>query len=290
MMKKLLASLGLCGIFILSASGQSSISEIPRPRRAAPQLIGAKRPTYTDVIGTTSTGEEVIFRIGEDIPLELVAGTPLHLVLDSPLRTNKMKEGVPVIRQLPVKGVIESFYGQLYANKNYLVLTEFSGRASGLKSRAVLEVVPTVFQVEVRPTDYLIASWEDQHYVFLKPGMWRFDLLCSLREIVTPYGDTWRASSNLESSEVKGERFGMESKEQNGSDYYGLTSFPHGDVAFGITQLKGLWKYFVHRPNIILPASTDLYFRIDHMTATYLGPPIPMGEAEMQKAVDNYKP
>lgn len=226
----------------------------------------------------------VIFRSGEKISLPLTPGAPLRLALDAGISTSRMNEGVTITRLLPIRTAFETPYQGIYAEKDYLVETQFSGRHSGFKNRSILMINPKQFQVEVGPTDYLVVGKLDDFYIVLKPGKWRFDLECSLKQVVTPEGETWTARNNQESNEIRGQRFGREAKVQNGEDLYsGLAYFPRGELAYGISQLKGLWRFLVHRPNLVLPTMTDLYFQVDRMTATYLGPSVPTGPATIVK-------
>lgn len=249
-------------------------SEEKRPRLQPAEAVKPKDEL------ARAENQYVIYRSGENVPVPLTPGATLRLSLDAGISTGRMKEGVIVTRLLTVRAPLQTPYKGIYADKDYLVETEFSGQHSGFKDRAILMIAPKQFQVEVGPGDYLIVGKLNDTYVALKPGKWRFDLQCSLRQVVTPDGETWTARDNSETNGMHGQRFGRERKEPGYDDMYnGLPYFPHGELAFGISQLKGLWKFLVHRPNIVLSTTTDLYFYVDRMTATYIGPPAPTGPA-----------
>jgi hypothetical protein len=267
---------------------QSDDASVRKPR---PRLTSVEVARVKDELARAGN-DYIILRSGQDILLPITPGAPLRLSLDSGISTNKMKDGVRVTRLLPLKSPLETRYQGIYGDRDYLVLTEFSGRNSGFKDRSLLLINPMQFQVEVRPTDYVVIDILDGKYVVLKPGKWRFTLRCSLKQVVTPTGQTWTAPTNSETDGIKGDKFGREHREEIYEDYSGLTSFPRGEIAFGIAQLKGLWRYLLHRPNIELPAATDLYFTLNQISVTYIGPLLPTDPATVvhDEAVDLKKP
>jgi len=218
----------------------------------------------------------VIFRSGENIALPLTHGAMLKLVLDSHLRTDKLKEDVTFIRVLEVRAPLQSPLNTLYADKGTLVETIFSGRSAGFKKRAVLMIIPIQFLIEAGPTDYKVIDRLNNSYVVLKPGKWRIELRCSLTQIVSPDGEMWTASAQSESDRIVGEWWGNDGKEQFYPDPFSpLSTIPRIDVFYPFIELKGLFKRLIKRPNIVLPSESDIYFHVNRMTGTYLGPSIP---------------
>jgi hypothetical protein len=218
----------------------------------------------------------VIYRSGESIPVPLTPGAVLRLGLDSGLNTGKLKEGRALTRLLEIRAPLQSPFNATYADKGTPVETEFSGQSSGFKDRAILIISPKQFQIEVGPTDYKVIGTLDGSYVVLKPGKWRFDLECSLTQVVSPDGTMWTASTQSETGGIVGKRFGREGNEQFYSDPLApLASIPQAAIIYPYLELKSLFKILIHRPNIILPGESDIYLHVDRMTATYLGPSLP---------------
>ena len=188
--------------------------------------------------------------------------------------------GVEMTRDLPLRSPIQTRYGQLYSVKDVLVTTNISGYASGFKKQAMLVVEPKQLQIDV--DSYIQIGEKDGYRIFLKPGKWALKLHCSIQAIENPEGRSWYAKRASESV-VKGEKFGREHKPPSADDpYSGLLYInPYGTVLYGISQVKGLFGFVFHRPNITLPATTELHFRIEQVEATYLSRPVPKGPARI---------
>lgn len=224
----------------------------------------------------------VIYRSGEDVLLPLTRGAVLRLGLDAHLSTGKLKKGVTFTRLLEIRAPLQNPFNAIYADKGTQVETEFSGNSSGFKNRAVLLISPTQIQVEVGPADYKVIDTQDGFYVVLKPGKWRFDLNCSLTQVVSPDGEMWTASAQSETDGIVGKKFGREGREQFYPDPLNpLASIPQLAVVYPYVELKGVLKMLIHRPNIILPGESDVYFHVNKMTGTYLGPSAPTGPATL---------
>jgi hypothetical protein len=257
------------------------------PQRAPDQNV-AIRPRLRFEPAAAKITDEVaragnqylIFRSGENVPLLLTRGAVLRLGLDSHLNTGKFKEGVPFTRILEVRAPLQSRFNAMYAEKGTSVETLFSGRSSGFKNRAILVIIPMQFQIEVGPTDYKVIDSVNGSYVALKPGKWRLELQCSLTHIVSPDGEMWTASTQSETEGILGNHWGREGREQFYPDPFSpLAGVPGINMIYPIIELKGLFKMLIHRPNIIVPSESDIYFQVNRMTGTYLGPSVPTDPA-----------
>jgi hypothetical protein len=271
----LLISFLLCPVLHVAAQSGDSDST-SRPRRL-PQLQFAEETVIVDQ-AARADGQRFTWRSGKNIPLPLTPGAVMRVAMDASLTTKKMDEGQSVARTLQLRAPIENPNQGKYADRDFLVEAVISGHGSGFKQRALLKIEPKQMLVEVRATDYIVIGTVNNHYILLKPGKWRLDFVCSLKQVVTPDGETWGLAGESEATGIKGNRFGTEqSSHGGGEDLLGGVNYfnPAGPIIYGVAQLRNLGKVLVHRPNITLPAGTDLYFRIENLRGTYLGPSTP---------------
>jgi len=258
-------------------SAQSPASEAGPAQNVPtrPRLRSETDAKITDEVARVGD-QFVIFRSGENVLIPLTGGALLKLGLDAHLSTGKLKEGVTLTRILEIRAPILSPFNAIYADKGMQVETVFFGRSSGFKTRAVLAIIPTQLQVEIGPTDYKVLEKLNGTYVALKPGKWRFDLQCSLTHVVSPEGDTWVVGPNSETDSIEGKAWGRDGREPYYPDPFApLVGVPYLGRFSPFVELKGLVKMIFHRPNITLPTESDIYFHINRMTGTYLGPSIP---------------
>ena len=163
-------------------------------------------------------------------------------------------------------------YGDKLAVKDYLVETRITGHKSGFKSRAVLMIEPRIIQFK-STTPVLIGATPQGTPLFLKPGVWSLQLHCTIQAIEAE-NMHWYASDDKESIVVKGKRFGSSDSSSNFADpYYDLQYVsPFGPLAYSMSKLGKFVGLLLRRPNIELPATTQIFFRIDRIEATYLAP------------------
>ncbi|HZS46012.1 MAG TPA: hypothetical protein VFC63_12985 [Blastocatellia bacterium] len=239
------------------------------------------RSSQTDEL-YVADGEVFYYRSGENISLPLFEGNSLRLGLDSSLSTDGMV-GNKMIRYLPLKSDIQSPYGQSYSTKDTVIETSISGYKSGLKNQAALVIDPQTIVVNVGAEDYLQIGIKDGHRVFLKPGRWTLRLRCSPQSIENPEGRSWYAK-NGDEPVIRGPKFGSEHKNPNvnADPYSGFLYINQvGTVLYGITQFSGLFAIVFHRPNIRLPATTELFYRINEARACFVADAKPKGPAQI---------
>ena len=248
------------------------------PDEMRPRLTRAAKPSYTDHLAVAED-EDIYIRSGSNVPVPLSAGTPLVLRFESSLSTSGMN-GVPMIREIPLKASILTKYAQIIAPKDIVVETRISGRGSGFKSRAELTIEPKTVLVEI--DSYVLVGETDGRRVFLKPGKWAIVVHCSILAIENPNGGSWYARTENE-GRIKAGIFGFGNSSSTTDDHAsGLLYLPpYGPVLYGVSQIKGLIKFVFKRPNIKLPERTEIHFRIDKMEATYLSAPIPKGPVKV---------
>lgn len=275
-----LITLLFCAVIDIAAQAEDATS---RPRRM-PQLHIAEDSVIIDQ-PARADGQRLIWRSGKNISLPLTPEAVLRVGLDASLTTKKLNEGQTVGRTLQLRAPIENPNQGKYADRDFLVESKISGRHSGFKQRALLMIEPQQILVEIRSTDYIVIGRVKNEYIVLKPGRWRFDLTCSLKQVVTPDGETWSLAGGSEAVGIKGDRFGTENRSLGGEDLYGGFSYfnPAGPIIYGVAQLRNLGRVLIHRPNITLPAGTDIYFRIEHLRATYIGPSTPKVPMEAEE-------
>jgi hypothetical protein len=252
-----------------------------RPREVQPKLQTDQ--TKLECENAEAEGLIVTRCSGENLRLQLAPNTPLHLTLDSFLLTRGLKDAT-LMRTLVLQSPIESRYLGKYAERDTAVLTQITGHESGFKKRAWLEIQPRHLKLYVSATDYVAFAMKNGQPLYLKPGIWDIYLDCSIKQIVTPDGQAWTRKDDAESNVIKNDRFGLERPTQPLSDMLtGIASFPGGPTIYAISQLKDLWKFLTHRPNMSLPTGTDFYFTIDGLSATYISPLAPLGPATVIK-------
>jgi len=263
------------------ATAQSTETTLLRPRRAELQRQSPR--TVLDCDEAESEGLSIVLCSGDNIRLQVTPGALLHLTLDAYLRTRGMKVGA-LTRALPLHSPIQGKLGSKYSDRETLVETEITGHGGGIKAPAWLSIEPRRLILNVGPTDYIVFATKEQRAVYLKPGVWELELDCTIKQIVTPDGATWTAAVNAESNVIKNSKFGLDSQTQPPQTMFdGVTSLPGGVVIYSITQLKDLWSFIIHRPDMTLPTGTDLYFHINNITATYISRPGPISAATTVK-------
>jgi hypothetical protein len=268
-------------VILLSVGLTAAQSEASRPRLVQPHLQSAE--TTLDCEDAEADGYAIVRCSGENIRLQLTPETPLHLILDSYLLTQGLKNAT-LTRSLVLQSPIESRYWGKYAERETPILTQITGHSSGLKDRAWLEIEPKRIKLYVGPTDYIAFASRDEHPIYLKPGVWELHLDCSIKQIVTPDGQSWTRQDDDESDIIKNGRFGLDRHAQPIGDMFtGVSSFPGGAMVYSVTQLKDLWKFIAHRPNMTLPTGTDLYFQINGIRANYVSPLPPTSPATVAK-------
>jgi len=278
----IIISLVFCAVIDIAAQSDDS-TLTTRPRRL-PQLQVVEESLIIDQ-PARADGQRFIWRSGKNISLPLTPGAVLRVGLDASLTTKKLDEGQSIGRTLQLRAPIENPNQGKYADRDFLVESVISGRHSGVKQRSLLKIEPKQILVEVRSTDYIVIGRVNNEYIVLKPGRWRFDLTCSLKQVVTPEGETWSLAGDSEAVGIKGDKFGTENRSQGGDDLYGGLPYftPAGPILYGVAQLRTLGRVLIHRPNMTLPVGTDLYFRIDQLRATYIGPSTPKVPMEAEE-------
>jgi hypothetical protein len=267
----------IMAIIFLSEGLVSAQSDVSRPRLAQPQLRSAQ--SKLDCEDAEADGYAFVRCAGENILLQISPDTPLHLVLDSYLLTQGLKN-TTLTRSLVLQSPVESRYWGKYAERETPILTQITGHSSDLKDRAWLEIEPRRIKLYVGPTDYIAFAIKDEHPIYLKPGLWELNLDCSIKQIVTPDGQSWTRQDDAEVNIVKNGRFGLDRNSQPVGDLFtGVSSFPGGAMVYSVTQLRDLWKFLTHRPNMTLPTGTDLYFQINGIKANYVSPLPPTSPA-----------
>ncbi len=266
-------------ILIVSALAGSAQESRPRlannssPEPARPQLKVAASPEYTDEVYLWGS-ENVYLRTGKDIHVPLTDSPSLEAGLNSPLSTKGMT-GATLNRGLIMRSDILTRYGDKLAVKDAVVEARISGHKSGFKNRAALVVEPRT--VELRLTSPVqISTAENGDRIFLKPGTWLLRLHCTIQSVEAE-NMHWYPSNDNESLVIKGKKFGAGTSGQNAfADPYVDLQYinPFGAFAYSMTKIGKLAGLLFRRPNIDLPPSTQLFFRIDRIEATYLAPPM----------------
>ncbi|MDX6528461.1 MAG: hypothetical protein QOH41_751 [Blastocatellia bacterium] len=268
-------------ILFLTGSVFAQTPEANRPRDVRPRLQSSQ--PKLDCEDAEAEGMPLVRCAGENVRLQLAPDTPLHLVLDSFLLTRGMNDAT-LTRTLVLQSAIESEYWGKYAERETVVLTQITGHESGVTKRAWLDIEPRRVKLYVGPADYIIFAIRDKKPIYLKPGIWDLILDCSIKQIVTPDGQSWTRKDDVERNVIENGKFGLERQTQfTGDMFTGLSSFPGGPTVYAISQLKDLWKFITHRPNMTLPTGTDLYFHINGIMATYVSPLAPTGPATVTK-------
>jgi len=263
----------IMAVIVLTAGLARAQSEAARPRLVQPRLQSAQ--PKLDCEDAEAEGNTLVRCSGENVPLQIAPETPLHLVLDSYLLTQGLKDAT-LTRTLNLQSPVESRYWGKYAERETQIFTEITGHGSGLKSRAWLDIEPKRIKLYVGPTDYIIFAMKNDHPIYLKPGIWELYLDCSIKQIVTPDGQSWTRKDDAESNIIKNGKFGLDHRTQPIGDVFNGVSFlPGGATVYAVSQLKDLWRFITHRPNMTLPTGTDLYFQINGIRANYVSPLVP---------------
>ena len=117
--------------------------------------------------------------------------------------------------------------------------------------------------------------------MYLKAGIWELTLTTSIKQIVTPDGQSWTKKDSDEDNLIRNRRFGIERSVQQRADLLnGVSSLPGGAVVYAASRFENLFRFLTHRPNMTLPPGTALYFRLDAVHATYIGPVLPSRVAQ----------
>jgi hypothetical protein len=251
-----------------SKNDNAPLTEIKTPAR----LRTRTAPTHEDEVFTSGDGDSYVLRSGSNIRLPLTEGAPAHFGLDSALSTRGLSEGRYLYRNLPLRGPIEGAYGPLYPAREIQVETRISGHSSGMIKRAGLLIEPQTFLVEVTENDFIQIAMKDGQPVYLKPGKWFFHLHCSLESIESD-GYSWTAPTDSESF-VKGSKFQSSAKPPISEEQAGILLFVQ-PMFYVVARASNELIMLFHRPNITLPATTDLHFRVNEIDATYMGPASP---------------
>lgn len=250
----------------------------PVQREWPPRLKQPVRPEVIDQLATADD-EHIYLRSGTGVVLPVAEGTPLVLRFDSPLNTSGMK-GVPMSRNIPLRSSVLTTYAQVVAQKDILVETSIVGNGAGFKDRAELAITPQVMYVDIN--GYVQVGEKDGRRVFLKPGKWMIRLYCHILAVENPDGRSWYAKSSQEGG-MKAGRFGFQGRSPSMDDQFSglLYLNPYGPVAYGFSQVKGLFMAVFKRPNIKLPERTEVHYRVSRMEATYVSGPMPKGPARI---------
>jgi hypothetical protein len=274
-MKKIIALFVFLAITVNIVFSQQTVRQLP------PRLIqGPESATYDEQF--TADGEIFYFRSGKNIILPTIRGTALKLGLDSSLATDGMT-GVEMSRNLPLRSPILSPYGQLYSDRDKLIVTRITGHKAGTLKKAVLVVEPKILQITVE--NYIQIGEKNGRRIFLKPGKWRLEITSTIRAIENAEGKSWYAKS-AEKNEVVGPNFGFNKKQSYDDRFDGLLYLnPYGAIAYGFTKVGSLLGFLFKRPNIRLPASSELHFNIEQIEATYISDLIPVTPATKAKPV-----
>lgn len=257
---------------------QRSLSPARQEPERPPRLKQASRPEVVDQLAVADD-EYIYLRAGTGVVLPVADDAPLVLRLDAPLSTSGMK-GVPMNRNVPLRSPVLTRYAQVIAQKDILVETSIIGNGAGFKNRAELAIMPQVMYVDIN--GYVQVGERDGHRVFLKPGKWMIKLYCHILAVENPDGRSWYAKSNQEGG-MKGGRFGFQGRGPSMDDQFSglLYLNPYGPVAYGFSQVKGLFMAVFKRPNIKLPERTEVHYRVSRMEATYVSGPMPKGPARI---------
>lgn len=262
-MKKILLFVAIILALTAHARAQSG-------RQSAPPTLGIEEsPVVNDEMRISRGGQRYYIRSGSHITLPLTPEGLLQLSLPFPFSTAGM-DGRSESRPLPLQFEILGPYGFKYSPPGGNVITLFTGHKSGFKNRATLVIEPQSLQVVIRNVDYVKVGEKDGYPIYLKPGRWTYELKCTFVSMVDPEGHVIHAPRDSEGL-VRGKWVGRE-RGSHGSSSYG-EFLPYFDpvgptVNFFISQFGHVFSLF-HRPNISVPAGTQLNFQINGLKATY---------------------
>jgi hypothetical protein len=258
----------------LSVRQPGIIGEVPPPPRARE----IAKPAFEDE-AFTSEGTSFFFRKGVNVSLPIPPGAPVRIGLDGTTLTTEKMVGLYQHWMLPIHSQIQTSYGPINIMRDAPIETTIQGQHSGAFKRAVLMVDPETVRLDVSETDYIQVGEKDGIPVYLRPGKWTFRFHLSLQSIES---DTmnWKAKTPGESAVVGG-RFGGTKSPISDEHISPLLFFnnPAGTIAYAVIRMGGLFGLIFHRPNIVLPPTTELHFLIDRIDATYVAPPPPKSPA-----------
>jgi hypothetical protein len=178
---------------------------------------------------------------------------------------------------------VQSAYGDIVVPKTTGIMTLFRGNAAGIVKGSALYVEPQTYELNVTRTNYVQVGWDGEHRVYLKPGLWRFTLHCKPQSIVTQEQVLWNAGRDEETHKITGVRRANQSHNsptfQESVDSLGILPSPTGVLLYTAMKIGTAFGFILKRHNAVLPASSEMIFRIDAIEASYVEKPKPKGEA-----------
>lgn len=263
-------------VTVPAQSSREQRAGVPVNEVLPPTLQTAPLQRYTDELYVWGT-QKVFLRSGQNIQIPLSDSPSLQMGLEAPLSTKGMSN-TTINRLLTMRVDILTKYGDKLAVKDAMVETRITGQSAGFKRRALLMIEPRTIQFK-SITPILVGIAADGKPIYLKPGVWLLRLHCTIQSIEAE-NMHWYPSDDTESVTVKGKRFGSSSAQNSYSDPYQDLQYinPLGPFLYSMTKIGKFVALLIRRPNIDLPASTQLFFRIDRIEATYLAP-IPPADA-----------
>jgi hypothetical protein len=262
-MKKMLHFVAITLALTATAWAQSDRRPLP------PRLEVAVPASTQDEFRISPSGRRYYLRTGSRISLPLTPEGVLQLSIPSPFSTAGM-DGRSEYRLLPLQLEIVGALGFKYSPPGGNVATVFTGHKSGIKNRASLLIEPKRLQVVIRNVDYVKVAVKDGYPVYLKPGRWTYELSCSFVSMVDPDGHVIHAPKNSEAP-ITGKWVGRDRGSRTSGNYGSYIPYvePVGPmINFAISQVGNLFG-LLHRPNISIPAGTQLNFQITNLEATY---------------------
>lgn len=283
-MKNFLTLIAYIG-FLVSVFSITVAAQVYVPRKEQPTLINEGGLNFRDD-AATSENEMFYLRSGKSVDFPVDENAILRGALDANYST-KGNKGYEVFRSLILVTPVRNPFGGQYIGKDSLIDTCLIGDDAGVKDIASLRVEPRTTQIEIKETDYLQIGVKNGYRVFAKPGIWRLRIYTSIRSYHDPVGNSWFAKPGSESI-IYGKKFGFEkkiseySKLDEGSEV--LPLIPKvGLIGYVLYKAGKVFKLFLHRPNIVIPASTEFFFDIERIEGTFISAPPPKGPPTVVK-------